>query len=128
MKERNLKKHKKSTHKSHSSSPRVLLFNLAHKQCNDVIKGWLHCLTSESKRGVLANNIFISGHGANQFSLINRDWTSRALARPHPPTFDNISFLPYPSPPPPPSPPSSTSDSKQEITECLREIPIRKGG
>ena len=27
------------------------------KQCNGIIKGWLHCLTSESKGRFLANNI-----------------------------------------------------------------------
>ena len=45
----------------------------------------------------------MSGHGANLifFNKKNKDWTSRALANPHPPTSDNISFLPYPSPPPP---------------------------
>ena len=26
--------------------PRVLLFDLAHKQCNVISKGWLHCLRS----------------------------------------------------------------------------------
>ena len=26
----------------------ALLFDLAHKQCNGIIKGWLHCLTPES--------------------------------------------------------------------------------
>ena len=26
----------------------VLLFDLSHKQCSGIIKGWLHCLTSES--------------------------------------------------------------------------------
>ena len=33
----------------HSNWPRVLLFNLAHKQCNGIIKGWLHCLQSQKE-------------------------------------------------------------------------------
>ena len=32
-----------------SNSPHVLLCDLAHKHCYGTIKGWLHCLTSESK-------------------------------------------------------------------------------
>ena len=31
----------------HSKWPRVLFFHLAHKQCNGIIKEWLHCLTLE---------------------------------------------------------------------------------
>ena len=31
--------------------------DLTHKQCNGIIKGWLQCLTSESKGRVLVNNI-----------------------------------------------------------------------
>ena len=43
----------------------------------------------------------MSGHGANLifFDKKNKDLTSRTLADPHTPTFDNISFLPYPHPP-----------------------------
>ena len=45
-------KQKQNQIKSHSNWPRVLLlFNLAHKQCNCIIQGCLHCLTSESKEG-----------------------------------------------------------------------------
>ena len=45
----------------------------------------------------------MSGHGGNTISLIkNKDWTSRTLVNPLPPTSDNISFLSYP-----PSPPQS---------------------
>ena len=51
----------------HSNWPRVLLFDLAHKQCNDIIKGWLHYLTSESTGRFFVNNVWLrmSGHGAN---------------------------------------------------------------
>ena len=35
----------KSKHKNKVSS-RVLLFDIAHKQCNGIFKGWLHYLTS----------------------------------------------------------------------------------
>ena len=45
---------------SYSNLPRVLLFDLAHKQCNDIIKGWLHYLTSESKGRFLANTILLA--------------------------------------------------------------------
>ena len=38
-----------------SNWPRVVLFNLAHKQCsNGTIKGWLHSLTSDSKGNFLS--------------------------------------------------------------------------
>ena len=47
----------------------------------------------------------MSGHGANLifFNKKNKDWTSRALANPHLPTSDNISFYltPHPHSPPP---------------------------
>ena len=46
---------------SYSNWSRVLLFHVAHKQCNDVVKGWLHCLTSESKGRFLVNNILMFG-------------------------------------------------------------------
>ena len=46
---------------SHSNWPRVPLFDLVHKQCNGIIKRWLHCLTSESKGKFLVNNILIFG-------------------------------------------------------------------
>ena len=44
---------------SHSNWPRVLLFDLAHKQCNGIIKGWLHCLTPESIGRFLVNDILM---------------------------------------------------------------------
>ena len=46
----------------------------------------------------------MSGQGVVQFSLVkkHKDWTSRALAPPHPPTSDNILFLPL-TPHPTPS-------------------------
>ena len=54
-------KQKQNKVTSNSSSPRVLLFDLAHKQCNGIIKGWVHCLTSESKGRFLVNNILVFG-------------------------------------------------------------------
>ena len=70
--------------------PRVLLFNLAYKQCNAIIKGWLHCLKSKSN-GRFVNNILFGSAWCLvmlqiQFSLIekNKDWTSRTLANPRP--------------------------------------------
>ena len=53
--ERNQNKQNQIT--SRSNWPRVLLFDLAHKQCNGIIKRWFHCLTSESKGRFLVNNI-----------------------------------------------------------------------
>ena len=85
--------------------PRVLLFDLAHKQCNGIIKGWLYSLSllSESKgRFLLINILFCSAwcHVANAifFNKKTKDWTSRTLANPHSPTSDNISLLTYPPP------------------------------
>ena len=118
-------KRKKSKQKqnqvtSQSNWPRILSFDLAHKQFNGIIKGWLHCLTSESIGKVLVNNTLIFDSAwylvmaQIQFSLIkkNKNWISRTLVTtPSPPLVttpfhshksDNISFLPYP-----PSPPQS---------------------
>ena len=39
----------------------VLLFDLDHKQCSGIIKGWLQYLTSESKRRFLVNNTLMFG-------------------------------------------------------------------
>ena len=50
-------------------------FDLVHKQCNDIIKGWLHFLASESKRRFLANNILLAlclVMEQIQFSLIKK--------------------------------------------------------
>ena len=44
----------------HSNWPPLLLFDLAHKQSNGIIKGWLRCLMSESKGKFLVNNILIN--------------------------------------------------------------------
>ena len=52
-------KQKQNQVTSHSNWPRVLSFDLAHKQCNDIIKGWLHCLTPESIETFLVNNILM---------------------------------------------------------------------
>ena len=70
------KSKQKQNHASHSNWPRALLFNSAHKKCNGIIKGWLHCLTSESKERFLVNNILKFGSAwclvtaQIQFSLI----------------------------------------------------------
>ena len=50
-------KQKQNQVTSCSNWPRVLLLDLAHKQRNGIIKGWLHCLTPESKGRFLFNNI-----------------------------------------------------------------------
>ena len=43
----------------HSNWPRVLLFDLVHKQCNGIIKGWVYCLPSESKGRFLVSYILM---------------------------------------------------------------------
>ena len=53
----------------------VLLFVLIHKQCNGIIKGYLHCLTPESIGIFLVNNILMFDSACLvmariQFSLI----------------------------------------------------------
>ena len=94
--------------KPRSNWPRVIMFHSFHKQCNDIIKGWFHCLTSESKERFLVNNKLMFGSTCSlvmvqiQFSSIkeNKDWTSRTLANPSPSTSNNISFMSYlPTPP-----------------------------
>ena len=52
--ERTKSKQKQKQSMSYLNSPRVLLFGLAHKQCNGFIKGWLHSLTSEPKGSFLS--------------------------------------------------------------------------
>ena len=76
---------------SHSTWPCVLLLDLAHRQCSGIIKGWLHCLTSESNARFLVNNILFfgsawSGHGANPvfFNKKNKDWTFKTLTNSSP--------------------------------------------
>ena len=54
--ERTKSKQKQKQVRLHSNWKRVLLFDLAHKQCSSIIKGWLHCLTSESIGRFLTNN------------------------------------------------------------------------
>ena len=104
--ERAKSKQKRNQVMSHSNWPRVLLFDLAHKQCNGINKGWIHCLTSGSKGRSLVNNILMFGSAwcmvisQIQFSLIKTNiGRPEHLLNPHPPTSDNISFLPYPHPP-----------------------------
>ena len=91
---------------SYSNRALVPLFDLLHKQCNGIIKGWFHFLTSESKERflVITNyiNVFVSmifGRGANPIffnkKVIKITRPEHSLTR-HLPTSNNISFLPYP--------------------------------
>ena len=90
----------KSKVMSHSNWPRVLWFDLAHKQCNSIIKGWFHCLTSESKCRFLVNHILLAWclvMTKIQFSLIKKTKIGRPehslTPHPtHPRKFNNISF------------------------------------
>ena len=43
-------KQKQNQVTSHSNWPRVVLFDLAHKQCSGIIKGWVHVLTSVKRK------------------------------------------------------------------------------
>ena len=53
-------KNKKNKATSYSKWRRFLLFDLAHKQCNGIIKGRLHCLMSESKIPLKVDVICVS--------------------------------------------------------------------
>ena len=100
------KSNKKTQNKvtSYSNWPRVLLFDLAHKQCNGIIKGWLHCLTSDSKGGFIS----MPGHGPNPIFFnkkikIGRPEHSLTLHPLRPITSHFcLNTSPPPSPPPPP--------------------------
>ena len=88
---------------SHSNWPRVLLFDLTHKLCKGIIERWFHCLTSESKRRFLVNNILMFGSvwclvmAQIQFSLIKKNiGRPEHLLTPRPTTSNKIWFLPYP--------------------------------
>ena len=83
------------------------MFDLAHKQCNGMIKGWLHCLTSKPKGRFLANNILLAWclfMADIQFVFNQRIKIGppERLLTSHHPTSNNISFLPYSPPPLPP--------------------------
>ena len=59
---------KNKTKSRHSQIDPGYLFDLAHKQCNGIIKGWFHYLTSESKGRFLFSNILMFGstyHGSD---------------------------------------------------------------
>ena len=58
-----------------------------------IIKGWLHCLTSESKIRFLFRLSMMSDHGANPI-FFNKIGRPEHSLTPHPSTSDNISFLP----------------------------------
>ena len=102
--ERTKSKQKQNQVTSHSNWPRVPLFKLA---CSGIIKGWLHCLTSESQGRFLVNNVLMFGSAwclvsaQIQFSLIKKIRIGRSghSLIPHTPASDNIRFLPYHSHP-----------------------------
>ena len=88
---------------SHSNWPCVLLFDLAHKQCNGIVKRWLHCISA--KGTFIVNNILMFGSAwclvmsHIQLSLIKNIKIGRPKHLLIPPTSDHISFLlrpPYP--------------------------------
>ena len=88
---------------SHSNWPRVLLFDLVHKQCNGTIKGLLHCQKEDFLSIYI--NVWISAMaGLVLFSLIKKIKIGRPehSLTPHPPTSDTFHFClpstPYPTP------------------------------
>ena len=97
---------------SHSNWPRVLLFDLAHKKCSDIINGWLHCLTSGSKGGFLVNvwpRCLVMTQ--IQFSLLKKNLDVHNTREPPPssphfpsppprPIASYFCLLPHPHPPP----------------------------
>ena len=52
-------KQKQNQATSHLNQLRVLMFNLAQKQYNGIIKGWLHCLKAESIERFLVSYILM---------------------------------------------------------------------
>ena len=97
------KKKKKNQITSYSNWPCVLLFDLAHKQCNGIVKRWLHCISA--KGTFIVNNILMFGSAwclvmsHIQLSLIKNIKIGRPKHLLIPPTSDHISFLlrpPYP--------------------------------
>ena len=88
----------------HSNWPRVLLLDLVCKECNGIVKEWLHCLTSESKGRFLVNNILIFG-SAKCLVMVQIQFSSIKIIKigrpehllPPPPTSDIILFLFCPS-------------------------------
>ena len=88
-------KQKQNSVTSHSNWPRVLLFNLGHRRCNGIMKGWLYWV----KRKVSCQyyiNVWLS-YSANPIFFNNKkkNWKSKTLANPPPP---NIWFSLYPPP------------------------------
>ena len=54
-------KQTKSKQKQNQVLHHIQIGDLVHKQCNGVIKGWHHRLTSVSKRRILVNNMVMFG-------------------------------------------------------------------
>ena len=100
-------KQKQNQVMSHSNWPRVLLLDLAHKQCNGIFKEWLQCLTPKSIGIFLVNNVLMFETtlclviAQIEFSLIKKIKIGRPEhLLPSPlPTSDNISFLLQPPSP-----------------------------
>ena len=88
--------------------PRVILFDLAHKQYNGIIKECFDCLTSGSKGRIFVNNILMFGSAwclvmtQIQFSLMKKIkiGLTEHLLTPHPlrPMTSNFSLIPHPNP------------------------------
>ena len=73
---------------SHSNWAHILLFDLAHKQWNGIIKGSLRAISVNRKiscqyYGSVCSSL-MSGYGVNPifFNKKNEDWTSRTFATP----------------------------------------------
>ena len=98
-----------------------------------IIKGWLHCLTSESKRRFLVSNILFGSAwclviAQIQFSLINKIGRSEHLL--HPPTplsLTRIHFYLTPAPAAPPHRPPIPHQAGCHMCIAPNLFPCRLG-
>ena len=104
-------KNNRTVHVNEQNKKLSTSHSIDHKQCNGTIKGWLHCLTTESIVRFLVNILVLNMSGReenpNFFNRKNKDWTFRTLAT-------------QPPPPPPPRPITSHF--------CLNPLPTPQSG
>ena len=88
MYERTKSKQRQNQVTSYSNWAHILLFDLAHKQWNGIIKGSLRAISVNRKiscqyYGSVCSSL-MSGYGVNPifFNKKNEDWTSRTFATP----------------------------------------------
>ena len=78
----------KPSHVTFKLTTRSIVRHCSHKQCNGIIKAWLHCLTQEATRRYLVNNWLnmMSGHGANPIFFNKKMKIGRPMHPLSPPT------------------------------------------